>query len=492
GESSTLKIWSFKGKYKTLHLSWFAFFLSFLVWFNMAPFASTIQKALGLTSGQLKTLFICNIVLTIPARVIVGMLVDRFGPRKTFSTLLFVMSIPCFLFATAQSFDQLVIYRLLLGGMGAGFVIGIRMVGEWFPPKQIGVAEGIYGGWGNFGSAAAAFILPTIAIVVGGKIAGLEGWRIAIALTGVLSMIYSFIYYKNARDTPAGKTYFSPKNVSALEVSSYAGMYGLIFMTAPMVICLAVLNWKLSLPKIAFISPQTANIVYVLLALLFVYQVYQIVKLNKERLSKEIHAGDKYEFKQVAILDLAYAVSFGSELAVVSMLPIFFQKTFHLTPVVAGMIAASFAFMNLVARPGGGILSDKFGRKKTMLILFIGLMITYFGMSRIDGTWFLPLAVVLTMCCSFCVQAAEGAVFSVVPLVKRRLTGQIAGMVGAYGNVGGVTFLTVYSMTTTENFFLVIAGAAGVSFIANFFLKEPEGHTMEVQADGTVEMVEVA
>ncbi|MGK0290508.1 MAG: hypothetical protein ACI86H_001967, partial [bacterium] len=49
GESSTLKIWSFKGKYKTLHLSWFAFFLSFLVWFNMAPFASTIQKALGLT-----------------------------------------------------------------------------------------------------------------------------------------------------------------------------------------------------------------------------------------------------------------------------------------------------------------------------------------------------------------------------------------------------------------------------------------------------------
>lgn len=38
------------------------------------------------------------------------------------------------------------------------------------------------------------------------------------------------------------------------------------------------------------------------------------------------------------------------------------------------------------------------------------------------------------------VQAGCGAVYAMVPLIKRRMTGQIAGMVGAYGNVGGVTF----------------------------------------------------
>ena len=37
---------------------------------------------------------------------------------------------------------------VLAGIVGAGFVIGIRMVAEWFPPKEIGLAEGIYGGWG--------------------------------------------------------------------------------------------------------------------------------------------------------------------------------------------------------------------------------------------------------------------------------------------------------------------------------------------------------
>ncbi|UWU49791.1 hypothetical protein APLC1_4671 [Limnospira platensis C1] len=34
------------------------------------------------------------------------------------------------------------------------------------PPKEIGLAEGIYGGWGNFGSAAAAFSLPTLAAIL--------------------------------------------------------------------------------------------------------------------------------------------------------------------------------------------------------------------------------------------------------------------------------------------------------------------------------------
>ena len=87
------------------------------------------------------------------------MLLDKFGPRLTYSLLLMYAAIPCLMFATAQDFGQLVISRLLMGIVGAGFVIGIRMVAEWFPPKEIGLAEGIYGGWGNFGSAFSAFTM---------------------------------------------------------------------------------------------------------------------------------------------------------------------------------------------------------------------------------------------------------------------------------------------------------------------------------------------
>ena len=38
---------SFTGRYRTLHLTWFAFFLSFVVWFNFAPFAATIADQFG-------------------------------------------------------------------------------------------------------------------------------------------------------------------------------------------------------------------------------------------------------------------------------------------------------------------------------------------------------------------------------------------------------------------------------------------------------------
>ena len=81
--------------------------------------------------------------------------------------------------------------------------------------------------------------------------------------------------------------------------------------------------------------------------------------------------------------------------------------------------------------------------------------------------------------------------FAIVPLVKRRMTGQVAGMAGAYGNVGAVTFLTVFSFVSPQVFFLTIAGAALVALAAVQFLDEPKGHTAEVLEDGTVQMIEV-
>src|SRR5690606_31924867 len=150
-----------------------------------------------------------------------------------------------------------------------------------------------------------------------------------------------------------------------------------------------------------------------------------------EHLDQGVAEHDKYRFKQVAILDWAYFVTFGSELAVVSMLPLFFLETFTgISPVTAGLLASGFAFMNLAARPGGGWISDRFGRRKTLLILIGGLAAGYFLLGQINSSWWVALAVIATMCCSFFVQAGEGAVFAMVPLIKRRMTGQIAGMAG--------------------------------------------------------------
>lgn len=483
--SSSLNFFSFTGKMRVLHSTWFAFFLTFVVWFNHAPLMAAIRETLGLSNAEVSAILMINVALTIPARILIGMLVDHYGPRLVYSCLMLSSSAICMLFALADNFQQLLLFRFLLGFVGAGFVIGIRMIGEWFPAKQVGLAEGIYGGWGNFGSAAAAMVLPSLALMIGGD----NGWRYAVAITGVMIFIYAFIYYANVTDTPEGSTYFKPNKRGGLEVTSKGDFWFCILMNIPLFGALVVLTWRLS--GLDQVSATLANSVYVTLFLVFLYQSFHLYRVNKDIFTTAVPELHRYKFKQVAILNLCYLITFGSELAVVSMLPLFFLDTFDLTPVTAGMLASGFAFMNLVSRPFGGWFSDKFGRRRTLLITLAGLSLGYFAMSQIDSAWLIPLAVIVTMSCSFFVQAGEGAVFAMVPLVRRRLTGQIAGMVGAYGNVGAILFLAVLSVSTPRIFFTIIAIGAVLSMIAVIFLDEPDAGMVEVLPDGTVQIIEV-
>lgn len=485
--SQKLNLLSFSGNIRTLHLTWMAFFITFVVWFNHAPLMVAIRDTLGLDDQQVKTLLILNVALTIPARIVVGMLVDKYGPKIMFSMLLGISSFICFFFAIADSFEQMAVARFMLGFVGAGFVIGIRMISEWFPAKQVGLAEGIYGGWGNFGSAAAAMSLPTLALLYGGE----NGWRYAIATTGAIALVYAFIYYNSVSDTPKGSTYFKPKKSGAMEVTSKGDFFLYIIMTIPLYAALALLTWKLSPTGVSLLSQPVAYAIYVGLIALFLYQVYHIYQVNKDIFTTEVPEIHRYSFKQVAVLDLAYLATFGSELAVVSMLPLYFSDTFDISAVQAGLLASGFAFMNLVSRPVGGLFSDRLGRKKTLTICITGLAIGYVVLGMITPEWLLVFAVLATMACSFFVQAGEGAVFAVVPLVQRRLTGQIAGMAGAYGNVGAVSFLTVLSFVSAQTFFFVIAATAVIALIAVQFMDEPRGQMAEILPDGTVQMIDV-
>ncbi len=483
---NNLNIFSFSGKSRILHLSWFAFFLTFVVWFNHAPLLIAIKESMGLSDQQVKMLLILNVALTIPARIIIGMLVDAFGPRLIYSLLLFVSSFLCFFFAVADTFEMLALARFLMGFVGAGFVIGIRIVSEWYPAKEVGLAEGIYRGLGNAGSAAAAISLPAVAVLIGGD----DGWRYAIGLTGVLTLIYSLVYYFSVTDTPAGSTYFKPNKTGGLEVTSKKDFIYYLLLNIPMYGALALLTWKVSV--LGLLSDSAVLTIYVILACTYALQCRQIYKVNADIFQHAVPELHRYKFKQVSILSLAYAVTFGAELAVVSMLPLFFLDTFNTSAIVAGLLAATFAGMDIISCPSGGWLSDRFGRKKTLIVLLSALVAGFLLMSQINSEWPILLAVIVTMACAFFVSSGAGGVFAVVPLIRRRLTGQIAGVVGAYGNIGAVLFLTVLSFVSAQTFFLVIAGTVAVTVLAVLFLEEPEGHIAEILPDGTVQMIDVS
>ena len=458
---------------KALHLTWIAFFMCFYVWFNMAPLASSmLATADWLTKDDIRLFAIANVALTIPARIIVGMALDRFGPRRVFSILMGLMAIPALFFAFGDTKEQLFVSRLVLSSIGASFVVTIHMVALWFPPRSIGFAEGFAAGWGNFGSAAAAMTLPFIALTMFG---GPEGWRWAIATSGIVIGVYGVFYWFAITDGPSKETHKKPRKVAALEVSSYRDLIVLAIMTVPLVGILSVLVWRVH--RTGYIDDITAWACYFAIVVVILYQLYQVFRVNLPILKRGVPPDDRYPFSSVAALNTTYFANFGAELAVVSMLPMFFQETWGLSVVAAGLIASSFAFVNLFARPMGGLVSDRFGNRRfVMMAYMLGIALGFFLMGLMDSKWPLVVAVAITIGCSFFVQGAEGATFGIVPSIKRRLTGQISGMAGAYGNVGAVFYLFVFMFVTPSQFFMIIAAGAFISWLACYFwLKEPEG-----------------
>lgn len=499
-EAEKFKLFDFsQEKVRVLHYTWIAFFLTFFVWFNMAPVKTAMVESFDFLDGKnFKSLLLCNVALTIPARIIVGALIDKYGPRVIFSGLMVVTMIPGLFFAFGTTFTQLVISRLFLSSIGAGFVIGIKMTANWFPAKHIGRAEGFYAGWGNFGSAAASGLIPVIGLsLIGGEM----GWRWAMAISSILTGLYGIFYYFVVKDHPSNNVASKShkKSSSILPVSSYGGLIQYYIWLLPLYAALGLLASNLQKQLIHGEHIFSENILYIIwavLAVLYLFRVYQVSAYNIPRLKTGIPEDEKFHFNSVGALNTTYFANFGAELAVVSMLPFFFESTFNISAQMAGLVAGSFAVINLIARPLGGYLSDKMGnRKKTMLFYMFGIAIGFALMGFISkysgnftadgeailipmfsGNWWLVTSVIITMFCSMFVQGAEGATFAMIPSIKKEYTGKIAGMAGAYGNVGAVTYLYILSMVDSKMFFFILAAGAAFSAVyCAVVLKEPEG-----------------
>jgi NNP family nitrate/nitrite transporter-like MFS transporter len=263
-----------------------------------------------LSEAQLAVLLICNVALTIPARIIVGALVDRFGPRRVYTWLLVAASLPCIGCALANEYWQLVVCRLLVSCIGAGFVVGIRLVGEWFDASEIGLAEGVYGGLGNFGMAAATFGLPLLAGLFGGE----NGWRWAMIVSGVACVVYAVRLPSPGSRRPGGG-HIPQAQGEGCARSLHTRRPPVARVHAdPMIASLGVLVWRLE--KVGLLPAVAGYAIYVGLAGVLAWQMRKIVRANGAAMrNQEVPDDERYAFSQVAILALCYAVTFGGELA---------------------------------------------------------------------------------------------------------------------------------------------------------------------------------
>ncbi|MGY3488284.1 MFS family permease [Bradyrhizobium sp. USDA 4011] len=163
-----------------------AYYLSYLFRSINALIASHLSLDTGLGTADLGLLTSVYFLVFAAAQIPVGILLDRFGPRRVQSVLLLLAAVGAGLFANSTGFLPLLIARAMIGlGVAAALTAGLKSIIIWFPRERVALMNGYMIMLGSLGAvtatAPAEYLLAWI------------GWRrlfeILAAATGVTAML---------------------------------------------------------------------------------------------------------------------------------------------------------------------------------------------------------------------------------------------------------------------------------------------------------------
>ncbi len=191
---------------RAFHMTWLAFFLCFFGWFGLAPLMPLVRQDLGLTQAQVADAMIASVAGTIFARLLVGWLCDRYGPRRVYAGLLVLGALPVMGVGLAQGYTSFLVCRLLIGLVGASFVITQYHTSAMFAPNVVGTANATTAGWGNLGGGVTQMVMPVVVmgLVALGVTQG-HAWRYAMILPGALMLGMAPLYLRCTQDSPFSK-----------------------------------------------------------------------------------------------------------------------------------------------------------------------------------------------------------------------------------------------------------------------------------------------
>ncbi|GAA1451348.1 MFS transporter [Nocardiopsis tropica] len=133
---------------------------------------------------------------------------------------------------------------------------------------------------------------------------------------------------------------------------------------------------------------------------------------------------------------LLYAVAFGGFVAFSTYLPTLLTMAYDYAQTDAGVRTAGFAVAAVIARPVGGILSDRLGPARVCLASFLGTCVFAVVLALHPPAEFPAGAAFVLIALSL--GLGTGAVFALVAkLVDPSRVGTVTGLVGAAGGLGG-------------------------------------------------------
>lgn len=429
---------------RAFHMTWFAFFLCFFAWFGIAPLMKVIREEMSLTRDQVGWCIIGSVAVTIFARLLIGWLCDRIGPRLAYTWLLLLGSIPVMCVGLAHDFTTFLLFRVAIGVIGASFVITQYHTSIMFAPNCVGTANATAAGWGNLGGGVTQMVMPLIfglfATVLGFSTAA--SWRLSMVVAGAVCGITGILYYFLTQDTPEG-------NFADLRAAG-------------------------KMPGKKAVKGS-------------------FVAACRDR--------------RVWALAIVYGACFGLELTIDNVAALYFVDYFEELkqgdPLeamrTAGIVAGLFGGMNIFARALGGIIGDKFGArwglsgrvKWLFLAVFCeGLALMVFSQART-----LAVAIPTLMLFGLFVKMSNGATYSVVPFINSKALGSVSGIVGAGGNVGAVAagFLFKSESITWPTALFILGIAVTAASFATFLVRfAPAGESVADTSLATAPALEPA
>lgn len=365
--------------WRTLGISAFALALAFSVWFLWSALALKLAAAgFQVSASQKFWLTATPVLLGSLLRIPYGVIVSRYGSRKSFAVVTALLAVPCVGAGLAlrdprTSFETLLFWSAVTGIAGANFATSMAVVTLWFPKAKQGLALGI-NGLGNFGVTAAQFTIPAVI-----------GTGVFAALTGPSQLL---------------KT---PKGESAVWLQNAA------FVWIPFVLLAAAAIWFWT----------------------------EDFKMAPKTLSSQLVVAKQ---KHTWILSFIYFLTFGCFVAMGASLPLIIQSVFANAPggAPSPLVYAPFApLVATIMRPLGGWAADRWGAGNVTLISIAVMAVGGISLSRFltPDAFSGFFGTILVICAAS--GLGNGSVFKIIPVVNPKEAGAVIGFVSCLGALGG-------------------------------------------------------
>jgi NNP family nitrate/nitrite transporter-like MFS transporter len=355
-----------------------------------------VSETLHLTKAQKGNVAIAAVSATIIARLIIGRLTDKYGPRKVYTWLLILCSFPVMFIGLADSYTSFLLFRLGIGVIGASFVLTQFHTSVMFAPNIKGTANATAGGFGNTGGGATQILMPLIAagLVGVGWVSKADSWRYAMIFPGVMLLVMAWLYWKYTKDTPAGNFNELPQTETGKKENTFL---------------LAAKDYRTWVLTIAYAACFGVEITIDNFAATYFHD----------------------DYKATLIMAGLLASLFG-------WINIFARA---LGGIVSDKVGKRYGFNGKVS------------------LLAVLLLLEGVGIMLFANAGGITMAIVMMFFFGLCLKMANGATYSIVPFVNPKAVGSVAGIVGAGGNVGAMLIGFLFkSMSYTTAFLYLGAG----------------------------------